>query len=72
MGIDKFNHEGYSDPTIYEAHINKTIEEGIAKFSRKSLTMQQSSILFVMVTQSVRTRPMPDISNSVKESRDKP
>ena len=27
MGIDKFNHEGYSDPTTYEALINIHREE---------------------------------------------
>ena len=24
MGIDKFNHEGYSDPTTYEAPVSYT------------------------------------------------
>ena len=27
MGIDKFNHEGYSDPTTYEALTNIHCEE---------------------------------------------
>lgn len=45
--------------------IDAAIEEGIAKFGGKSLTRQQSSFLFVMVTQNVRTRLMPDIGSSM-------
>lgn len=30
MGIDKFNHEGYADPTTYEALTNIHREEVVA------------------------------------------
>ena len=29
MGIDKFNHEGYSDPTTYEVLIRRKLFRGI-------------------------------------------
>ena len=41
MGIDKFNHEGYSDPTTYEALTNIHREEIIAVLLRYKITKKR-------------------------------